>query len=49
LYDPVSGTWTTTGSLNTGRYVHTATLLPNGHVLVVGGYMDRNWLNELPP
>jgi len=24
------GTWTVTGSLNTGRFLHTATLLPNG-------------------
>jgi len=32
-----SGTWTNTGSLNTPRASHTATLLPSGDVLVVGG------------
>lgn len=37
LYDPTTGTWTTTGSLNTGRWKHTATILPNGQVLVAGG------------
>src|SRR2546430_14837481 len=40
LYDPASGTWTATGSLNTERAGHTATLLQNGFVLVAGGEDD---------
>ena len=32
-----SGTFALTGSLNTARYDHTATLLQNGQVLVTGG------------
>ena len=42
LYDPASGTWTATGSLNTARYSHTATLLQNGMVLVAGGFDSSN-------
>ncbi len=33
-----SGTWANTGSLNTARTAHTATLLPSSQVLVVEGY-----------
>jgi len=37
LYNPSTGKWTTTGSLNTGRFDHTATLLNNGQVLIAAG------------
>ena len=37
-----SGNWIATGSLSTGRDFHTATILANGKVLVVGGYAGAN-------
>jgi hypothetical protein len=40
LYNPTTNTWATTGQLNEGRFEHTATLLPDGRVLVAGGYGD---------
>ncbi len=44
IYDPVSGTWSSTGGLHQGRAVHTATRLADGRVLVAGGEE-----NGLPP
>ena len=41
LYHPGSGTWTATGSMSVPRAGQTATLLPDGDVLVAGGGCDQ--------
>jgi hypothetical protein len=37
IYDPATGVFTPTGSLNVVHSYHTATLLPDGRVLIAGG------------
>jgi hypothetical protein len=41
LYDPVSKTFSATGSMTTPRWRHTETLLLDGTVLITGG-VDNN-------
>jgi N-acetylneuraminic acid mutarotase len=38
LYNPSTGVWTLTVSMNYARYYQTASVLTNGQVLVTGGY-----------
>jgi hypothetical protein len=44
MYDPVTGSWSATGSLATARESHFAILLRSGRVLVVGGLSGGNRL-----
>ncbi len=46
LYDPTSGTFAYTSNMATQRTFHTATLFPNGAVLLVGG---EYWSYVIPP
>jgi N-acetylneuraminic acid mutarotase len=37
LYNPSTGVWTVTGSMNYARCEHTTSVLTNGEILVAGG------------
>ena len=46
IYDPITGTWSLTGDLSNVRSEHTAILLPDGRVLVAGGWNGSSYLNS---
>jgi WD40 repeat protein len=46
IYDPATGRFAMTGSLNTARHKMAAVLLSEGRVLVVGGSDNRDWRGE---
>ena len=47
VYDPTSMTWAATQTMVQPRYLHTATLLQYGRVLVVGGFASPGGVAEL--
>src|SRR5581483_1627283 len=46
IYDPNTVTWSSAGNMSVPRCGHTATLLPNGKVLIAGGLNYRTYFNK---
>jgi hypothetical protein len=49
VYDPVARTFTPVGNMTKGRSGHTATLLPDGRVLIAGGDAAIPWVGKGAP
>jgi hypothetical protein len=49
VYDPSTGLFSATGSMTAARSLHTATLLPNGLVLVAGGGLENSTAEVYDP
>ncbi len=46
VYNPTTNVWSSAGNLAAARYSHTATLLPNGLVLIAGGSGNSSTLSS---
>ncbi len=46
IYDPTTGSFTEVGNMNVPRAFHSATLLPNGQVLIAGGQYATDGTNS---
>ncbi|GMT96376.1 hypothetical protein KH5H1_04950 [Corallococcus caeni] len=47
LYSPATGEWSATGALSTGRHGHSAVLLTDGRVMVIGGSVGVTALSSV--
>jgi hypothetical protein len=48
MFDPATGRFTPTGSMGTSRSAHTATLLPDGTMVLIGGVDDQIVAAHIP-
>ncbi len=46
IYDPATNRWATAAALHEDRFVHTATPLPDGRVLIAGGTNGQSFLDS---